>query len=252
MTRPSDLFDREQEWADLSAFLRGGQPGLRLGVVSGRCRQGKSYLLRRLVEAHGGQYSLALEEERRPALDRFGRDVAAALGMPADLRFADWSVALQAAGRPGRLLVLDEFPYLLRGAPELPSAVQAWYDETRSGDPTAVILCGSALSVMGELLSGAHPLRGRARRDLTVRPFDYRTARAYWGVDDPEVALRLHAVVGGTPGYRDLTDPPPGTRRGDTRLLLFSRTGFDEDVTAAARHRADVVLIDLQRLYEGG
>lgn len=209
MLRPGDVFDREQEWADLAAFLGGDRPGVRLGVVSGRRRQGKSFLLRRLVEARRGQYTLALEEERRPALDRFGRDVATALGVPAPLRFADWSDAVASAGGAGRLLVLDEFPYLLRGAPELPSVLQAFYDETRTGPPLAVVLCGSALSVMGELLSGAHPLRGRARLDLSLRPFDFRTARAFWGIDDLEVALRLHAVLGGTPGYRDLTDPPP-------------------------------------------
>jgi hypothetical protein len=34
-------------------------------------------------------------------------------------------------------------------------------------------------------------------------------------------------------------------------LLLFSREGFTADLTAAARGRADVQLIDLERLYHG-
>lgn len=217
MIRPADLFDREQEWVDVDRFVAAGRPGLALGIVSGRRRQGKSFLLRRIVAAHGGVYSLALEEERRPALRRFGRTVAEALGVPGELRLDDWTDALRLAlgldgSGPGRLVVLDEFPYLLRGAPELPSVIQALYDESRAGPATApatLILCGSAFSVMGELLSGAHPLRGRARMDLVIRPFDFRTARAFWAVDDLEVALRLDAVLGGTPGYRDLTDPVP-------------------------------------------
>ena len=217
--RPADLFDREQEWADLDGFATSSAPGLQLGIVSGRRRQGKSYLLRRLVAAHGGLYGLALEEERRPALQRFGRDVAGALGVPGELRFTDWTEALRTAigiGTPGsgRLVVLDEFSYLLRGAPELPSAIQAVYDEARSdpkATPATLILCGSAFSVMSELLSGAHPLRGRARLDLMVAPFDFRAARLFWGVEDLEVALRLHAILGGTPGYRDLTHPAPQT-----------------------------------------
>ena len=82
MDRPDDLFDREGEWVDLGHFASSGQRGLQLGVVYGRRRQGKSFLLRRLVAARGGIYSLALEEARRPALERFGRSVAEALELP--------------------------------------------------------------------------------------------------------------------------------------------------------------------------
>ena len=69
--RPSSLYDREAEWEDLSRFVSAPGPDLRLGIVYGRRRFGKSFLLRRLVEAVGGVYHLALREERRPALDRF-------------------------------------------------------------------------------------------------------------------------------------------------------------------------------------
>lgn len=49
----------------------------------------------------------------------------------------DWTSALRLAlgldgPGPGRLVVLDEFPYLLRRAPELLSAIQAVYDEARA------------------------------------------------------------------------------------------------------------------------
>ncbi|MGH3815419.1 MAG: hypothetical protein ACRDUV_23710 [Pseudonocardiaceae bacterium] len=51
-------------------------------------------------------------------------------------------------------MVLDEFPYLLRGAPELPSAIQAIYDETRNSPSTRaakLIVCGSAFTIMSEI-----------------------------------------------------------------------------------------------------
>jgi uncharacterized protein len=217
MERPSDLFDREVEWVDLDTFAMGRREGLEIGVVLGRRRQGKSFLLRRLVAAHSGVYGLALEEESKPALRRFGRAVTTALGLPAELDLDDWTRALRLAlgldgPGPGRLVVLDEFPYLMRGAPELPSAIQAIYDDAREAPPgrsAKLILCGSAFSIMSELLSGAHPLRGRARLNVLVRPFDYRSARSFWDVDDLDVAVRMNAIVGGTPGYRDLTDDPP-------------------------------------------
>ena len=58
------------------------------------------------------------------------------------------------------------------------------------------------MSVMGGLLSGRAPLRGRAGLELLVHPFGYRDAARFWEISDPRLALLVHAVVGGTPAYR--------------------------------------------------
>ena len=55
------------------------------------------------------------------------------------------------------------------------------------------------MPVMGQLLAGQAPLRGRASLELLVRPLGYRDAARFWNADDPELAVLLHAVVGGTP-----------------------------------------------------
>ena len=71
------------------------------------------------------------------------------------------------------------------------------------------------MSVMGRLLSGSAPLRGRASLELIVQPFGYRDAARFWGADDPRLAALLHSVVGGTPAYRRefvAYDAPDGPR----------------------------------------
>ena len=37
---------------------------------------------------------------------------------------------------------------------------------------------------------------------MPVRTLDYRQAARFWGLDDPELAFLVHAIVGGTPAYR--------------------------------------------------
>jgi hypothetical protein len=54
LDKPADVFDRDADWADLADFALSPLPGLRIAVVYGRRRQGKSYLLRRLTGAVGG------------------------------------------------------------------------------------------------------------------------------------------------------------------------------------------------------
>jgi len=225
LAKPQDVFDRAWEWDALAAFARGRRVP-RLGIVSGRRRQGKSFLLRRVC-AHpevNGLYVLAQEQTRQVALRQFVDAMARHLGVDASIQFPGWNEALRfLLARAPSLLVIDEFPYLLQHSPELPSVVQSLYDDARN-DPAApglrLILCGSTLSVMTELLSGQKPLRGRALLDLNLAPFDFRESARFWGIRDLEVAFRVHAVFGGTPGYRDLVDEPPPERPEDLDTWL--------------------------------
>jgi uncharacterized protein len=208
--KPADVFDRDREWADLAAFAQSSGPGVRVGVVSGRRRTGKSYLLRRLAPA--GAYYQALEEGRAPALGRLGDVIAARTGLTAGMVSPrDWLAGLEAvlATAPGSVVVIDELPYLLRHSPELLSALQRMVDDRQGQTGQAcLIVCGSSLSTMSSLLSGAQPLRGRASLDLRLEPFDFRVARQFWAIADRPTALAVHAVLGGSPGYRDLAGEP--------------------------------------------
>ncbi len=220
--KPEALFDRDREWSDIAEFVTAAGRPLRLGIVYGRRRTGKSYLLRRVVEQFGGLYHLSLREGRQMALARFGDAIGALADpvRPPPVRHDDWRAALEDAlhgvarqAHGPSLLVLDEYPFLRQGSPELDSAVQSLTDaaalERLGSDwewPVSLVLCGSALSVMTELLSGAAPLRGRARLNMALKPFDYRLARRFWSVSDESTALMLDAVVGGVPGHRDLLE----------------------------------------------
>ncbi|MEW1700057.1 ATP-binding protein [Streptomyces sp. NPDC091278] len=130
------------------------------------------------------------------------------------------------ARSPHPLLVIDELPYLLQHSPEIPGPLQQLYDEQQrgarhgAGPGPRLILCGSAMGVMHELLSGTKPLRGRAVVDLRLGPFDYRGSRAFWQIEDPLTALKVHAVLGGAPGYRPVAARPHPDDGFDTWLAM--------------------------------
>src|SRR6185312_14653801 len=166
LTRPDEMFDRDREWAALSAFAEDSRPGATLGVVSGRRRQGKTFLLRALCQATGGFYFAADEAADGESLRRMGMALGEHLGVPAALEFDGWHQvfdALLALGRDRNTpVVIDEFPYLVRANPTLPSIVQNVLGplrEEREASRTRLLLCGSAMSFMGGLLSGNAPLR---------------------------------------------------------------------------------------------
>jgi hypothetical protein len=105
-------------------------------------------------------------------------------------------------------VIIDEFPYLVSATPALPSYLQQALSpmgQAKQHTRTRMILCGSALTTMAQLLGGGAPLRGRAVLELIVRPFGFRDASAFWGLGaDPELAFRVNALVGGTPAYLEM------------------------------------------------
>lgn len=209
MQRPADMFDRDFEWTQLTSFAANARPGAALGIVSGRRRQGKTFLLRALCEVTGGFYFAADEGADHESLRHLGAVVAAHLGVPSALDFADWREAVDVLLTLGRErptpVVIDEFPYLVRANPALPSILQnalAPRRAEREQSTTRLLLCGSALSFMGKLLVGDAPLRGRAGLELVVPTLDHRLAAEFWEVEDPNLAVKVNAIVGGTPAYR--------------------------------------------------
>ncbi|WP_372451696.1 AAA family ATPase [Glycomyces salinus] len=208
MEKPLEMFDRDAEWSALDRFVSDSRAGATLGVVSGRRRQGKTFLLDAVVRAAGGFYFGATEAADAESLRRFSDSLSRFADPPTAFHFADWFEAVDAILALGRErpvpVVIDEFPYLARVNPELPSILQQAFGPLRperAESRTRLLLCGSAMSFMGRLLSGGAPLRGRAGLELLVSPLDYRMAAEFWGIEDPGLAVRTHAIVGGTPAY---------------------------------------------------
>ena len=160
-------------------------------------------------QATGGFYFAADEATDGESLRQFGTSLGEYLRSPAPLAFDSWHAifdALPALGRERPVtVVIDEFPYLARANPRLPSIIQnalAPLRDERETSRTRLLLCGSALSFMGGLLSGNAPLRGRAGLELIVSTLDHQLAAEFWGISDPATAMKVNAILGGTPAYR--------------------------------------------------
>jgi AAA+ ATPase superfamily predicted ATPase len=207
--KPDHVFDRAREWQGLVGFARSQRHGATLGVVSGRRRQGKSYLLQALAQRLGGLYFGATEATEAESLRLFADALVRHTREPVEIPFRDWNDAIRYLFRQFRdapvPVVIDEFPFLSKVSASLPSIIQRELGPGGSGtESTArLLLCGSAMSVMGRLLAGNAPLRGRAGLELVVHPFGYRDAAEFWGITDPRLAVLVHSVVGGTPAYRN-------------------------------------------------
>ncbi len=228
LPKPAELHARDQEWSALAEFATDPAPGATLGLLYGRRRQGKTLMLELLAEAMGGFIFTAREQPDRQNLADLSTAYAQHIGQPG-MSFTSWDDMLAALLRLGAEgagpipVILDEFPNLVAQSPSLASLIQIALSPRSYASQqtqTRMILCGSALTVMRDLLGGGAPLRGRAKLELVLRPFWYREAASFWGLErDPELAFRVHALLGGTPAYRAMTFGPPRSRTGFDRWV---------------------------------
>jgi len=181
------MFDRAWKMGRARPFCTDASPSATLGVVSGRRRQGKSYLLEALCSATGGFYFVATEATEAESLRQLAEAVADHLTMPVAPALRDWEQAvdlLLALGREAPVLVvLDEFPYLWASSPALPSIVQR--RSVPAGCNARVRVPGPPSTTGPPPRSGGSPTR-ISRSGCTpwwVAP--RRTAREYVGGEAP-------------------------------------------------------------------
>jgi AAA+ ATPase superfamily predicted ATPase len=139
-------------------------------VVTGRRRVGKTRLLVEWVEQSGGVYFVA--DQSSPVVQR--RYLTAALAEKLrgldGVTFADWRALLIGVAERAieskwtGPLVLDEIPYLVVQAPELPSVLQQFIDQEAKRARLTVAIAGSSQRMMqGIVMNASAPLFGRAR-----------------------------------------------------------------------------------------
>lgn len=207
--KPDYIFDRETEWQALAEFATDDQAGATLAVVSGRRRQGKTLLLESMCDELGGLYFAVPED--MPSTEHLRRlaEVIAVRSGGLPPRLDTWDEGIAALFLLGEQapvpVVLDEFPYMADSTAGLPSIIQHALSPrgaARTRSRSRLVLCGSSISFMSKLVSGSAALYGRARLNLIIQAFDYRTAAKFWDVDDDRrLAATLFGLVGGTPAY---------------------------------------------------
>lgn len=224
------FLDRELE---LEA-LRGLRAGL--AVVWGRRRIGKTRLLVEWCEREGGVYTVADQSSAEVQRAYLARALAGRFPGFGDVTYPDWErllarVAADAAahGFMGPL-VLDELPYLVTNAPELPSVLQRWIDHDARRARLRVAVAGSSQRMMqGLVLADDAPLYGRASALLEIRPLAASHLKEALGVAGIDL-LEHWTAWGGVPRYWELAATRTGSARERIVALVLDPLGalFDE------------------------
>jgi len=200
----SKLFvDRVDELKILEERYKSGKA--EFVVLYGRRRIGKTALILKFLEDKEGVYLLARETSELENLKRFSQKIAEYFDDFFLLRnpFRSWDAFFEYLTRIDERFVvaIDEFPYLVKANPALPSILQEYWDTKLSDTKIFLIICGSAVSMMEKLLGYKSPIYGRRTAQLRLKPLGFFHIRDFFPKYDWENLIKVYGILGGNPAY---------------------------------------------------
>ena len=215
-------------------------------LVYGKRRVGKSTLIKEAARSFDGIVinHLCVQSTFEGNLDLIYRSVSAGLSLP-DMKFDSLFAMMDFLRTLDKkvLLIIDEYPYLKQTKKkyEVDSYMQTVID--RLPDNVKLILCGSYITIMKELLTEDNPLFGRFSLILHIHDFDYYDAAKFY----PELPVRdkvaFYAVFGGSPYVLENLDSQATIQENIQRLLL-PETGLIRS------HIENVMLREIQKTFD--
>ena len=219
--RQTELAKLESEYSRDSSFV----------VIYGRRRVGKTTLIKEFLKEKTAFYFLATEELEIQSMKRLAGVVARTTknSFLQKASFTDWLDLFQIITdyKPNekKVLVIDEFPYLVKTNPAFPSILQNAWDEILKDSNVMLILSGSLIGMMQKhALSYDSPLYGRRTAQMRLAPLSFTDIYEVQNLSFDK-AVEQYAVTGGVPKYLEFFEE---NREFEEQLkdTVLSKNGF--------------------------
>lgn len=223
-----EFLDRKEETAELRRVLDSGTSP-KFVVVFGRRRLGKSTLIKRVL-GREDIYYMAGDLVDKVQLEMLQEVLAQKFPEIGLADFAGWEELLLMVNRLTEkqfTLCLDEFPYMVKHSPELPSVIQRLIDSKTL--KYNLVICGSSQRMMQDMiLSQTEPLYGRASAIIDVRPLPLPYLQVGLHLD-PISTIEEYSVWGGVPRYWELREEYSTLSEAIRGMLLGPVTVFYDE-----------------------
>lgn len=220
--RKDELAALEREYKRESGFV----------VIYGRRRVGKTTLIKQFIKDKNALYFLTSQESSKQNMSNLITKIAQFTGQSylenAHLESWEHVFKMFVDNKPEqkKILIIDEFQYLVKADPAFPSIFQYAWDEILKDHNVMVILCGSHISMMtSSVLSHSSPLYGRRTAQIRLRPLRFADFSMAFENLSFEERVKIYSVTGGVPKYIEFFDNDESLEKNIVENVL-DRSGF--------------------------
>lgn len=223
---------REKEMKKLFDVMESHK--MEFGILYGRRRVGKTRILKELCQRYSGIYFVASEVSYEDNMAQLSQVLADYYGEP--IKFNDIVSAIQYVSKKDidfkKLLVIDEFTYFISKRDSVLSEIQNAIDtikETQS--ELKLILSGSQIGVMTEMIAYHSPLYARTTFRMKIEAFDYLDSSKFYEKYSFVDKIRTYCVFGGIPYYLERIDDSQSLKENIIRLILDYHSFLKDEVS---------------------
>lgn len=224
-----DFIDRKDYLERVNNALQREKP--QFIVIYGRRRIGKSKLITEIMDWKRKDIYFLSDQTNEANQRMLFAKTATLVGIEGfdKVTYPDWETLLRALNRQvmeNCTVCFDEFPYLVKSCPSLPSVIQKLLNEKCL--KFNLILCGSSQQLMqGYILDRKEPLYGLADEIIRLTPIPVQYIGQALGCD-AQNAVEEYAIWGGIPRYWELRADYNDNETAIEKLLLDNK-GFLAD-----------------------
>ncbi|NLT10167.1 MAG: AAA family ATPase [Ruminococcus sp.] len=236
---------RQKELQQLSTELSGWKRKTAV-LIYGKRRVGKSTLIKEAAKNFDGVVinHMCVSSTFEGNLELIYRSVSESLSLP-NMQFDSMFAMMDYLKTLDKkiLLIIDEYPYLkqTKKKNEVDSYTQVVID--RLPKNVKLILCGSYITIMKELLTESNPLFGRFSLIQHIHDFDYYEASKFYPDLSVKDKIAYYAVFGGCPYVLENLDTN-STVSDNIINLMLPETGLIRS------HIENIMLKEIQKSFD--
>ena len=240
------FIDREQELKSLSTQYATEESAFI--VLYGRRRVGKTTLLGEFIKDKKALYFLADKETETESIKRFASSLADYTGQEylKSATFKNWRALFDVFANhkqdEKKLLIIDEFPFMVKSNPAFPSILQWVWDSWFQNTNIMLILCGSLIHMMEKYaLNYSSPLYGRRTGQIKLKEIEFVHYSKFYENIPYRDLIERYAVTGGIPRYIELFSEKKELFKEIELLILEPDSLLYEEPEFLLRHEVEEI-----------
>lgn len=174
-------------------------------LIYGRRRIGKSFLIKKVLEDYN--YTIINYQCKNISIENTIEDLSMLINEKVSpnykLSFRTIEDILDFLFTQNKqiIFVLDEYPYLVKKIEGLDSILQNKIDNYKHISNLKLIISGSQIDMMKEMLEYENPLYGRFSEIINLKELNYYETSLFYPSYNLEDKVKLYSVLGGEPLY---------------------------------------------------
>lgn len=205
-------------------------------LIFGRRRVGKSELIKTALKKNSSIkiYYECKEVSGKSNVDGLSDILSEELNLP-KLKFDNIESILkyifELSIKEKIILVLDEYPYLKKTINGMDSILQALIDKYNTTSKLSLVILGSYVDIMKELLFHSNPLYGRVDLTIELKQMDYYDSSLFYPAFSTEDKIKIYSVFGGIPYYNRLIDDSKSVKENIIELIASNGARLENEVS---------------------